>query len=56
MGPPLSLVEDATSALLAVAAALVPIVVPFLLVLLVAVGVLLWQRRRTARPSALSPR
>src|SRR5690348_5980893 len=56
MGPPLSLVEDATSAMLAVAAALVPIVVPFLLVLLVLAGVLLWQRRRSARPSALSPR
>ena len=56
MGPPLSLVEDATSAMLAVAAALVPIVVPFLLVLLVLAGVVLWQRRRAARPSALSTR
>ena len=56
MGPPLSLVEDATAAVLAVAAALVPIVVPFLLVLVVLAGVLLWQRRRSVRPSALSTR
>jgi hypothetical protein len=56
MGPPLSIVEDATSALLAVAAALVPIVVPFLLVLLVVAAVLLWQRRRAPRPPAMSTR
>ena len=56
MGPPLSLVEDATAAVLAVAAALVPIVVPFLFVLVVVAAVLLWQRRRSVRPSALSPR
>jgi uncharacterized protein DUF4126 len=56
MGPPLSIVEDTMSAILAVAAALVPIVVPFLLLLLVLGAILLWQRRRAARPSALSPR
>ena len=56
MGPPLSLVEDGTAAVLALAAALVPIAVPFLFVLLVAAAVLLWQRRRSVRPSALTTR
>ena len=50
MGPPLSLVEDTASAILALCAALVPILVPFLLVLLVVAGLLLWQRRRAVRP------
>jgi hypothetical protein len=56
MGPPLSLGEDAVSAVLAMAAALVPIVVPFLLALLVLAAVALWQRRRTGRSSALGTR
>jgi hypothetical protein len=56
MGPPLSLIEDGTSAVLAVAAVLMPIAVPFLLVLLVVAAVLLWQRRRSSRPPALSAR
>jgi len=49
MGPPLSLVEDAGSALLALAALLVPIAVPFLLAILILVAILLWDRRRTRR-------
>jgi hypothetical protein len=50
LGPPMSLVEDVGSAVLTLAAALVPILVPFLLALLVLAAVLLWQRRRTTRP------
>jgi len=49
MGPPLSLVEDAGSALLSLAALLVPIAVPFLLAILVLVAILLWDRRRSRR-------
>ena len=50
LGPPMSLLEDASSAALTLAAALVPIVVPFLLALLVLAAVLLWERRRATRP------
>jgi hypothetical protein len=49
MGPPLSFVEDATSAALAVAATLAPILVPFLLVLIAAGAIVLWERRRVRR-------
>jgi Domain of unknown function (DUF4126) len=49
MGPPLSILEDATSAALSFAAMLAPIVVPFLLVLLVIGALVLWERRRVRR-------
>jgi len=49
MGPPVSIVEDATSAALALAATLVPIVVPFLLLLIVLGAIVLWDRRRARR-------
>ena len=49
MGPPLSIVEDATSAVLSFAAMLAPIVVPFLLVLIVLGAIVLWERRRVRR-------
>jgi hypothetical protein len=56
LGPPISVLEDAGSAALTLAAALVPIVVPFLLALLVLVALLLWERRRATRPAATSRR
>jgi hypothetical protein len=56
LGPPMSLLEDAGSALLALAAALVPILVPFLLALLLLAALMLWERRRTTRPPALHRR
>jgi hypothetical protein len=43
------LLEDVSSAALAFAAVLVPIMVPFLLALLALGAVALWNRRRTAR-------
>jgi Domain of unknown function (DUF4126) len=49
MGPPLSIVEDVTSAALSLAATLVPIVVPFLLLLIVLGAIVLWDRRRARR-------
>jgi len=49
IGPPLSIVEDATSAVLSLAAMLAPIVVPFLLLLLVLAAIVLWERRRVRR-------
>lgn len=49
LGPPVSLLEDAVSAMLTLASALVPIVVPLLLILLVAGAVVLWHRRGAAR-------
>jgi hypothetical protein len=49
LGPPLSLLEDISSAALAFAAILVPIMVPFLLALLALGALALWNRRRTAR-------
>ena len=49
MGPAASIVEDLTSAALSVAAALVPIVVPFLIALVVLAAVVLWERRRLRR-------
>ncbi|HEV8597707.1 MAG TPA: DUF4126 domain-containing protein [Candidatus Dormibacteraeota bacterium] len=51
LGPPLSLVEDATSAALTFAATLIPILVPFLLVLIVLGVMVLWERRRAIRPT-----
>ena len=54
LGPPLSLLEDISSAALSLTAALMPILVPFLLVLLALAVMLLWQRRRATRPSATS--
>jgi uncharacterized membrane protein len=48
--------EDASATALTLAAALVPILVPFLLALLVLVAVVLWGRRRTTRPAATSHR
>ena len=52
LGPPVSLAEDAVSAALALAATLLPILVPFLLALLVLGAILLWERRRASRPAA----
>jgi hypothetical protein len=43
------LLEDVSATALSLAALLVPIVVPFLFVLLVLGALLLWDRRRTAR-------
>jgi hypothetical protein len=51
LGPPLSLVEDTTSAVLSLAAMLVPLLVPFLLVLIGLGAMLLWERRRAVRPT-----
>jgi Domain of unknown function (DUF4126) len=51
LGPPLSLVEDITSAALSLAATLIPILVPFLLVLIVLGVMVLWERRRAIRPT-----
>jgi hypothetical protein len=56
LGPPLSLLEDVSSAGLSLTALLIPILVPFLLVLLALGVMLLWQRRRATRPSATSAR
>ena len=56
LGPPMSFVEDASATVLTLAAALVPILVPFLLALLVLAAVLLWTRRRTTRAQATSRR
>ena len=56
LGPPLSLLEDASSAALSLAATLAPIVVPFLLALLALGAMLLWQRRRGVRPSTTGAR
>ena len=56
LGPPLSLLEDLTSATLTLVAALVPVLVPVLIAIIVLGAVLLWQRRRTVRSSALSAR
>jgi hypothetical protein len=50
LGPPLSLIEDATSAVLSLAATLVPLLVPFLLVLIALGAMLLWERRRAVGP------
>ncbi len=52
LGPPLSLVEDATSAALSLAATLMPILVPFLLVLIVLGAMVLWERRRRGEVEA----
>jgi hypothetical protein len=52
LGPFASLAEDAGSTVLALAAVLAPIVVPFLLALLVLVAVMLWRRLRAMRALA----
>jgi hypothetical protein len=49
LGPLASVVEDAGATALTLTAALIPILVPFLLALLVLVAVVLWRRRRTTR-------
>jgi hypothetical protein len=56
LGPPISLLEDAGSAALTLAAALVPILVPFMLALLALAAIVLWERRRATRPPAPSRR
>lgn len=56
LGPPLSFIEDAVSAILAFAAMLAPVLVPFLLGLVALGAVLLWQRRKASRPPAPSLR
>ena len=56
LGPPLSFIEDAVSAILAFAAMLAPVLVPFLLGLVALGAVLLWQRRKASRPRAPSLR
>jgi len=56
MGPPLSFLEDAASAALALAGSLAPILVPFLLALIALGAVVLWQRRKPARPSMTGAR
>ena len=56
MGPPLSFLEDTASAALALAGSLAPILVPFLLALIALGAVVLWQRRRPARPSMTGAR
>lgn len=52
LGPFASLAEDAGSTVLALTAALAPILVPFLLTLLVIVAVMLWRRLRATRSPA----
>lgn len=47
LGPPLSVLEDASSAALSLAALLAPFAVPVVVALIVMGAVLLWQRRRT---------
>jgi Domain of unknown function (DUF4126) len=54
LGPPLSLVEDTASAALSLAAMLAPVLVPFLLAVVAAGALVLWQRRRASRPSPSS--
>ena len=56
LGPPLSFIEDAVSAILAFAAMLAPVLVPFLLGLVALGAVLQWQRRKASRPPAPSLR
>jgi len=55
LGPFASLAEDAGATVLALAAVLAPIVVPFLLALLVLVAVMLWRRLRAARSLRAGP-
>jgi len=49
LGPPLSLLEDVSSAALSLIALLIPILVPFLIVLLVLCAMALWELRRASR-------
>ncbi|HYU62597.1 MAG TPA: DUF4126 domain-containing protein [Verrucomicrobiae bacterium] len=49
LGPPLSLLEDVSSAALSLIALLIPILVPFLIVLIVLGAMALWERRRASR-------
>lgn len=55
LGPFASLAEDAGSTVLALTAALAPILVPFLLALLVLVAVMLWRRLRSTRSLPTGP-
>ena len=50
LGPPASLLEDIISAALTFVSALIPILVPLVLVLALVGGVVLWERRRVGRP------
>lgn len=50
LGPAASVVEDATSVVLSLAATLAPILVPVLILLIVVVVALLWERRRFIGP------
>ncbi len=56
LGPPVSLIEDAASAVLSLVAALMPLLVPVLLALLVLGLMLLRARRRAAHPPVPSRR
>lgn len=49
LGPPLSVLEDISSAALSVIALLMPVLVPFLVALLVLGAIALWERRRAIR-------
>jgi len=56
LGPPLSLLEDVGSAALSLVALLIPILVPFLIVLIVLGAMALWERRRANRQAIPSRR
>jgi hypothetical protein len=56
LGPPISVLEDAGSAALTLAATLIPILVPFMLAILALAIVVMWERRRSTRRSAPSRR
>ena len=56
LGPPLSLLEDVSSAALSLAALLAPFAVPVLLALLILGAVMVRQRRRAGRAQISSPR
>ena len=56
LGPPLSLLEDVGSAALSLVALLIPILVPFLIVLIALGAMALWERRRASRQAIPSRR
>jgi Domain of unknown function (DUF4126) len=56
LGPPLSLLEDVGSAALSLVALLIPVLVPFLIVLIVLGAMALWERRRANRQAIPSRR
>ena len=56
LGPPLSLLEDVGSAALSLVALLIPILVPFLVVLIALGAMALWERRRASRQAIPSRR